>query len=95
VRHGAGPLTQREEDGLEAHPQLGGRLIFKNQSLTGFTITSLPFEAVRASLTELFDLAVRGQLRVRIDGRHPLEHAARAHRALEGRTSLGKVVLVP
>ena len=50
-------------------------------------------EGVRAGLAELFDLAVRGQLKVTIGGTYPLERAADAHRALEERRTTGKLVL--
>lgn len=76
-------------------PELLG-LIFKNQSVTGFALAPLLTpESLRTGLTELFDLAVRGQLKVTIGGTYPLERAAEAHRALEGRRTTGKVVLVP
>jgi len=38
---------------------------------------------------------VTGRLRVRIGARFPLGHAADAHRALEGRATTGKVILLP
>jgi NADPH2:quinone reductase len=71
-------------------------LIFKNQSIKGFAITpSLAKDAVAAGLAELFALAARGELKVTIGGSYPLEAAAAAHRALEGRSTMGKLVLVP
>lgn len=76
-------------------PELIG-LIFKNQSLAGFSLA--PFLApsgLKASLAQLFDLALRGQLKVTIGAIHPLEKAAEAHRALQGRGTTGKLVLVP
>ncbi|MGH8655933.1 MAG: quinone oxidoreductase family protein [Gammaproteobacteria bacterium] len=76
-------------------PELLG-LIFKNQSVTGFALAPLLTpESLKRGLAELFDLAVRGQLKVMIGGTYPLERAAEAHRALEGRRTTGKVVLVP
>ena len=36
-----------------------------------------------------------GRLSVRVDRRYPLAEAAEAHRALEGRRTTGKVLLVP
>jgi len=72
------------------------RLIFKNQSLTGFAVMPLlTAETLRASLRELFDLATRGELQVTVGGTYPLERAADAHRALEERGTIGKLVLVP
>jgi NADPH:quinone reductase len=76
-------------------PELIG-IIFKNQSLTGFALPSLLASmGVRAGLTELFDLAVRGDLEVTVRATYRLEHAADAHRALEARGTMGKLVLVP
>ncbi len=76
-------------------PELLG-VIFKNQSLTGFALpTLLTPEGLKAGLAELFDLAVRGGLKVTIGATYPLERAAEAHRALEGRGTTGKLVLVP
>lgn len=74
-------------------PELLG-LIFKNQSVTAFAPLMTP-ESLKKCLVELFDLAVRGQIKVTIGGTYALERAAEAHRALEGRHMTGKVVLVP
>lgn len=76
-------------------PELLG-LIFKNQSVTGFSVAHLlTLESLRNGLAELFDLAVNHQLKVTIGGVYPLEQVAQAHRALEGRSTTGKLVLVP
>lgn len=44
---------------------------------------------------ELFDAVASGTLDVRVGARLPLDDAAQAHRALEGRATTGKVLLVP
>jgi NADPH2:quinone reductase len=76
-------------------PDLLG-LIFKNQSLTGFALAPLlTAEGLKRSLAELFQLNATGELKVTIGGTYPLEGAADAHRALEGRGTTGKLVLVP
>jgi NADPH2:quinone reductase len=76
-------------------PELIG-LIFKNQSLTGFALpTLLTPGGLKTGLTELFNLAVRGELKATIGGTYPLAHAGDAHRALEGRLTTGKLLLVP
>jgi NADPH2:quinone reductase len=76
-------------------PELLG-LIFKNQSLAGFAMaTYLDAGGVRAGLSELFALAVSGALRVRSGGVFPLARVADAHRALQERRTIGKIVLVP
>jgi NADPH2:quinone reductase len=36
-----------------------------------------------------------GELALRIEHEYPLAHAAEAHRALEGRKTTGKVLLIP
>jgi NADPH2:quinone reductase len=76
-------------------PELIG-IIFKNQSLTGFALPSLLTpQGLKDGLAELFDLAVRGELKAKIGATYPLARANDAHRALEGRGTTGKVVLLP
>ncbi|SED89566.1 quinone oxidoreductase family protein [Ruania alba] len=43
----------------------------------------------------VFEAVASGELQVRIGARYPLAEAARAHEALEGRQTTGKVLLVP
>jgi NADPH2:quinone reductase len=75
-------------------PELLG-LIFKNQSITGFAIpTFLTPATLKTGLAELFDLVLRGELSVTIGGTYPLAEVADAHRAIEGRHTTGKLVLV-
>lgn len=72
------------------------RLIFKNQSLTGFALSPLLSpKSLRARLSSLFDLVAQRRLVVTIGGTFPLEEVAAAHRLLESRASIGKLVLVP
>ena len=71
-------------------------LIFKNQSLTGFAFQPLLTpESLRSGLAELFDLVLRGELVATIDGNYPLAEASKAHTALEGRGTRGKLILTP
>lgn len=49
--------------------------------------------AMRA--TAVLDAVASGALKVRIGARYPLAAAADAHRALEGRATTGKVLLIP
>lgn len=44
---------------------------------------------------DLFEWIAEGSLHVRIDRTYPLADAAEAHRALEGRATSGKVLLIP
>jgi NADPH2:quinone reductase len=46
-------------------------------------------------LTLPLDAARRGVPRVEVRHRYPLAEAAQAHRALEGRRTVGAVVLLP
>jgi len=64
------------------------------------TRPSLPhYTATRAELLsragDLFQMVGAGQLRVRIGRTFPLAQAADAHRALDGRETTGKVLLIP
>lgn len=69
-----------------------GSVSVTRPSLTHFLLT--PQErAWRAG--ELFDAVTTGKLDVRIGATYPLDAAAEAHRALEGRHTTGKVLLVP
>jgi NADPH2:quinone reductase len=72
------------------------KMILRNQSLRGFALLPLLTPAVlKSSLTELFDLAASGELKVIQGGRYPLDQVAEAHRAIEERRTTGKGVLVP
>jgi NADPH2:quinone reductase len=72
------------------------KMFLRNQSLRGFALLPLLTPAVlKSSLTELFDLAASGELKVIQGGRYPLDQASEAHRAIEERRTTGKVVLVP
>jgi NADPH2:quinone reductase len=52
-------------------------------------------EELERRAADLFDWIGAGDLRVDIGSRYPLEETAEAHRALEGRRTTGKVLLVP
>jgi NADPH2:quinone reductase len=76
-------------------PELLG-LIFQNQSVTGFaTVPLMTVASLQESQADMFALAAANALRVTIGGVFPLERAGDAHRALEGRQTRGKVVLIP
>jgi NADPH:quinone reductase len=61
--------------------------------------TLVHYTATRSELLgrarHLFDLVAAGGLRVRIDRTFPLGEAAQAHRALTGRATTGKLLLLP
>lgn len=52
-------------------------------------------QALLERAREVFDLISSGKLRVRIDRKYPLAEAAQAHRDLESRKTVGKLILVP
>ncbi|HMC03050.1 MAG TPA: zinc-binding dehydrogenase, partial [Cellulomonadaceae bacterium] len=70
----------------------GGSLFITRPTLGHYTVTT---DELRWRAKELFEAVQAGQLNVRIGARYPLVDAADAHRALEGRATTGKVILVP
>ena len=69
-----------------------GSLFLTRPSLAHYTATRAELEARAGAV---FDAIAAGTLRVRIGARFPLAEAAAAHRALEGRATAGKVLLLP
>jgi NADPH2:quinone reductase len=69
-----------------------GSLYFTRPTLAHYTLT--PAE-LRGRAAELFRWIADGGLQVRIGATYPLAAAADAHRALEGRATAGKVLLLP
>ena len=69
-----------------------GSLFLTRPSLVHYIATR---EELTSRAQELFDWIERGRLRLRIEFEFPLEQAADAHRALEGRQTTGKVLLIP
>jgi len=55
----------------------------------------VPRARLEASAEELFDLIIAGKIKVDIEQRYPLAEAARAHRDLEARKTMGSTVLLP
>jgi len=52
-------------------------------------------DELRARAADLFAWIAAGELEIRIGAEYPLADAAEAHRALEGRRTTGKVLLIP
>jgi NADPH2:quinone reductase len=73
------------------------RLMDESKSLTGGdlwnVLTSREQRITRAN--ELFGWIANGALTVKIAERIPLAEGARAHRLLEGRGVIGKLLLIP
>ncbi|QIK64820.1 quinone oxidoreductase [Leucobacter viscericola] len=82
----SGPVPPFELQRLNA----GGSLSITRPSLGHFLRNS---EERAWRYGDLFDAIAAGDLDIRIGARFPLEDAADAHRALEGRKTTGKVVL--
>lgn len=70
---------------------LGSRYLTR-PGLFDYVATS---EDLQRRARDLFSWVVDGHLDVRVDARYRLADAADAHRALEGRTTTGKVILTP
>ena len=69
-----------------------GSLFLTRPSLVHYIADRASLEARAAAVLED---AAAGRLKVRIDRTYPLAEAAEAHRALEGRQTTGKVLLIP
>jgi NADPH2:quinone reductase len=72
------------------------RMVFGNQTFRGFAFGALiQHDRMRRDLADLFDLAVRGTLKVTVGGRYPLAQTADAHQALADRNTIGKLIIEP
>ncbi|KAA2267030.1 zinc-binding dehydrogenase [Solihabitans fulvus] len=72
--------------------------VFGMKSLTGFAFSELRQhrpDLVDDGIREVLGHVAAGRLRAAVHARLPLADAAEAHRILESRTQLGRVVLVP
>ena len=74
------------------------RLFFQNQSVIGYHLTNaletVP-ERVQAAVPDVLAALEDGDLEVVVGGTFDVENAREAHDALEGRETVGKVVLEP
>jgi len=73
------------------------QLMRRNQSVIGFflpQIVNKP-ELYQKSFKELLHYVDNGELELTIAGIYKLEDAAKAHQALQGRKTMGKLVLIP
>jgi NADPH:quinone reductase-like Zn-dependent oxidoreductase len=71
--------------------------LFALKSVTGFSLTAWRAaapEQARQEMTEVADYSTAGQLRTAVHARLPLTEAAAAHRLLEDRSQLGRVLLL-
>ena len=84
----SGPVPPFDLQRLSA----GGSLLVTRPSLAHFVATR---EELLMRANAVLGAIARGALQVRIGARFPLAAAADAHRALEGRATTGKLLLVP
>lgn len=71
-------------------------LFAQNQSVKGFALLPLLTpDTLKADLGWLFSEATNGRLKIVQGGRYLLDQAADAHRVVERRETVGKVVLIP
>jgi NADPH:quinone reductase len=68
-----------------------GSLFLTRPTLAHYVATR---EELQGRASDLFRWVTAGSLRVRVDRSYPLSQAADAHRALESRATMGKVLLV-
>ena len=71
------------------------QLIPKQQSVTGFNITSAPQSQLAACLSELLSLVADGKLKLHVGASFPLAEFASAFESLASRRTIGKVVMLP
>ena len=69
-----------------------GSLFVTRPLLKHYTLTR---EQLLARATSVFELVASGALKLRIDHAYPLSDAAQAHRDLESRKTIGKLLLMP
>jgi NADPH:quinone reductase len=74
------------------------RSLFALKTVSGFSLLAYRAAAadqLRAQISELADLLLKGELRAATDTRLPMSDIVEAHRLLEARAVLGRVILLP
>lgn len=71
------------------------QLIAKQQSVSGFNITTTPQSQLGVCLSELLPLVAEGKLKFHVGASFPLAEFASAFEALASRKTIGKVVMLP
>lgn len=74
-----------------------GQLMRRNQSVIGFFLPQIMKNQAlyQSSFEELLRYIDEGQLKLTIGGTYALEDAAKVHQLLQGRKTMGKLVLIP
>ena len=70
-------------------------MIFGGQTIRGWNLYLTPRDVLEKTLKTLIAWTADGTLKVTAEDRFPLADAAKAHQAIEGRKTSGKVVLEP
>ncbi|WP_053361922.1 NADPH:quinone oxidoreductase family protein [Bacillus sp. FJAT-27251] len=72
-------------------------LMARNQSVIGFFLPQImrQQDLLASSTRELFQYVGEGRLKLTIGGVYPLEEAGKVHRMLQGRQTIGKLILEP
>jgi NADPH2:quinone reductase len=85
-------IASREQNTVET-----GRLMRKSRSVVGFWLMHClgRREMMEEPLTDLFDRAVRGELKPQVGETYALSDVRRAHEDLQGRRTSGKLLLDP
>jgi NADPH2:quinone reductase len=85
-------IASREPNTVET-----GRLMRKSRAVVGFWLVHClgRREMMEEPLADLFDRAVRGELKPQIGGTYPMSEVRRAHEDLQGRRTSGKLLLDP
>lgn len=89
-----GQLVFYGESGGSPTPIHPDALYPRNLSVSSFWLAADPPERWASARQQLQELVVGGQLRIAVDRTYPLADAAEAHRRLEDRQTLGKLVLL-
>ena len=84
----SGPVEPIDPQALAA----GGSLYLTRPTLGTYTATR---DELLARTNELFAWIAMGEMKVRVGAEFPLRDAAKAHEALAGRKTTGKVLLIP
>src|SRR6266536_1548045 len=69
-----------------------GSLFVTRPSLANYMATS---EELEQRSSDVLQMIIRGELKLRIHATYPLAQAQQAHRYLEGRKTTGKILLIP
>ncbi len=85
-------IASREPNTVET-----GRLMRKSRSVVGFWLMHClgRRDMIEEPLADLFERAVRGELRPQVGATYPLSEVRRAHEELQGRRTTGKLLLDP